>query len=331
MVDPAPPPGAAARRPRPLRFVAALCLVVAGACAAGCGDEPPPRHGLGIPSLPNEPVGGAVTAAFEVEDGAAYRGRIRMTMEVVQVSIEGGRPKEVRRSGSAVIEMVWTFHHPDGRPPFSGVTLRYLEAEGEAAEAYLRREMIHGTLAHDPGGRVQPESLTLQGGVRDEQLQAHDLIGQLLLAGFGGSPPWTPPRPIRQGEAWALENFIQPRAIANVERYARDVGLQTPRPTFQGKGRLVAILPGEAQGEGWLDLALEALIEIDGPMSHGQSRGHLSVGDRTEGRASVSAKTGVPRTFDVTHTRRTQVKGEGEVVNALITSRIHGEIERMPK
>ena len=283
-----------------------LLLVLALALAA-CGKKDP-AHGLERKGFESAPTGDEIPVGFAVTDGESYSADVAMDMTVRHVTTKQGRPDVNERSGRAVLDIVWTMRKPlADAPATSSVTLRYAQAEGQNAEAYLARAPIVGTFRHGEDGRVEPRSLQLQGGKTAEQLQAQDLIVSLLLAGFGGSYPWLPAHPIRVGESWQLEDFIKPRALENVKRYARETGIAAPEPTFEGTGVLREVV--EEDGETWLDVEIEALIEVAGTVAKGTERGSISLGDRITGKARISASRGVPSSFEVTHVRSTRGSG----------------------
>ncbi len=288
-----------------IRFGVLLLMLVLALPACGPDD---PEHGLERAGFQNAPTGDAITPGFAVVDGESYSADVAMDMTVRHVTIKQGRPDVTERSGRAVLDLVWTLRKPlDDAAATSTVTLRYAQAEGQNAEAYLARAPIHGTLKHGQDGRVEPRSLQLQGGKTAEQLQAQDLLVSLLLAGFAGSYPWLPPRAIREGETWKLEDFIKPRALDNVKRYARETGIAAPTPTFEGTGVLRKVV--EENGETWLDVEIEALIEVAGTVAKGTERGSISLGDRITGTARISASRGVPQSFEVSHVRSTRGQG----------------------
>ncbi len=313
--------------PRPVRLCLIPLLVVL-TCLAACGEDKP-QHGLAPKPLTNQPEGEPLSPGFVITDGESYTATVEISMHVQQTQERGGTPKTMQAEGRAVLELVWTLRKPTADTAASSfVSLRYLEAEGANAAAYLKRGAIRGTLRHDESGRAIARSLELHGGTTTEQLQAQDLIVGMLLAGFGGAYPWTPPRDVRVGEAWALEAFIKPRALDNVRSYGRETGLKAPEPSFEGTGRLEKVTVDD--GERWLDLRIEALIELSGTVSKGGASAQVSMGDRVTGTASVSATRGVPRRFEVTHIRRSEDRASGGGTQLEVRSTVKGTVLHTP-
>lgn len=291
-------------RPGVCRLVLLIGLLACLAAGlAGCGDEP--DHGLETERFESAPTGDAILPGFAVTDGESYRSDVRMAMDVRYTKTLDGRPDTKEHRGQAVLALVWTMRKPvDDAAATSALTLRYTQAEGDNAEDFLARDAIRGSLSHAADGRVEPRSLQLEGGSTQEQLEAQTLLVNLLLAGFAGSYPWLPPRGVRVGESWALEGFIRPRALDNVRRYGRETGLATPEPTFEGTGVLRAIV--EEDGERWFDVEIDALVQLSGTVRKGTERAKVSMGERVTGSARISVARGVPKQFDVVHTRRQQ-------------------------
>jgi hypothetical protein len=303
-------------------------LLMALLCLTACGKDKP-DHGLAPKPLTSEPEGEPLTPGFAIMDGESYTATVEISMHVEQTTERAGQPKTTRADGRAVLELVWTLRKPTSDTNASSfISMRYLEAEGANAAAYLKRDAIRGTLRHDDAGRTIARSLELHGGSATEQLQAQDLIIGMLLAGFGGAYPWTPPRDVRVGEAWALEAFIKPRALDNLRAYGRETGLKTPQPSFEGTGRLEKVTVDD--GERWLDLRLEALIQLAGSVTKGGETAQVSVGDSVTGTASVSATRGVPRRFEVTHTRRSEDRARGGGTQLEVRSTVKGTVVRTP-
>ncbi|MDA1194708.1 MAG: hypothetical protein O2894_05945 [Planctomycetota bacterium] len=305
----------------PLLFGALLCLV-------GCGNEKP-SHGLKSREFESRPRGSATVPGFKIEHGETFTATVELAMRVRQETSGAGSSAPLDRQGRAVMEILWTRRQPSpDAPASSDVTLRYLEAEGTNAEAYRARAPMHGTLRHELDGRPIPRTLELRGGTTEEQLQAQDLLVGLLLAGYGGSYPWTPPRAVQLGEVWKLEEFIAPRGVDNARRFARETGLEGPEPTFEGTGVLHDRI--EADGDSWYDIEIDGLIEIKGPIRKEGERGQIAMGDHTTGRASISATTGVPRTFEVKHARRTQATSSGSASDLSVVFTVRGSVVRTP-
>jgi len=304
-----------------------LALLLLAALLLGACGRDKPSHGMERKGFESTPQGDAITPGFAITDGETYSADVAMTMQIRHVATLAGRPNTTERSGRAVLDLVWTMRKPlADAPPTSSVTMRYAEAEGQDAQGYLAREVIHGTLRHGEDGRVQTRTLQLQGGTAPEQLQAQDLFVSLMLAGFAGSYPWTPPRAIRVGETWPLEEFIKPRALENLRRYGRETGLASPEPSFEGTGILRALV--EEDGELWLDVEIEALVELSGTASKGTERGQISLGDRITGKARISATRGVPRQFEVSHSRRTQGRSGSDTSDLSVSSTLRGTVVR---
>jgi hypothetical protein len=317
--------------PPPSRRLPLLAALLALGLLAACGKDAAPHHGLRVRPLDSHPRGEPIRPRFVTRDGQVWRARVALRMAVDRETSGGDGPRHLRRSGRAVLSLTWTFHHPkEGGTPTSTVVLRWVEAEGADAKAYLARPALTCTLKHQADGRPISSSLHVEGGDRGARIEAHDLLGQLLLAGFGGSPPWTPPRPIRAGEAWRLESFVHPRALDNVAGYVKDVGLAAPTPHFEGTARLEAVRPGGEPGERLLDLRMDALLSIEGHVAKNGVTGRLSLGDHVEGRATVSALTGVPVSFDLDQVRHTDVRTPEGPSRMTVTSHVHGDVEPVP-
>ena len=266
---------------------------------AGCGDEP--SHGMARDGFQNKPTGDEIQPGFAVTDGEMYTATVEFAWDLHHVA--GGKTTD--QSGRRVIDITWTMKDPvQDAPPSSTVRLRYTEAEGLQAEAFLAQEPIIGILEHADSGRVRPRTLKLQGGTADQQHQVQDTLVSLLLAGFGGSYPWMPDRPVRVGETWALEAFTKPRTLDNLRRYARETGLSTPEPTYAGTGVLRGIV--EEDGERWFDVEIEALVEQTGVANKGTERGRIALGDKVTGRALISVERGVPKHFEVSQHQTTK-------------------------
>jgi hypothetical protein len=294
-----------------------------------CGPDDPVEHGLKTEPLESRPEGGAVEVRYDVEDGARYVATIDLSMRVVQQR-RGGRStaeKAQRVEGSAVLSLSQTFAVPGGeRRPTSRIDLRYTQARGPSAEDFLARAPVTGALLHDAEGRARLDSLRLDGGSKTAQVEALDLIGALFFAGFAGSPAWMPARPVQPGEAWQVEGFLRPRGMDNVIREARRMGVSAPTPTLTGTLKLERV--EESPAGPLLHLQIDALIEIEGKFHKDGQGGRMSVGDRTQGTAIVSARTGLPTHFDVTHTRRTDIRSSGEHVEQHLVSTLHGVVKR---
>jgi hypothetical protein len=239
-------------------------------------------------------------------------------------------PDETRGKGSAVLEVEQVFAHADpDRPPTSAIRLRYVDAKGLNAKVYLAREPIVGQLDHEASGRPRTRTLQVRGGSASERTECLDLLGGLLFAGFAGSPPWLPPRPVQPGEAWQLEAFTNLRAVDSVLRQARKIGMEVPRPSFSGTARLEAVT--EKDGETLLEVSLDALLEVQGAFRKDGVAGHLSFGDRVHGRAVISARTGLPVSFRVTHTGTRKVEAPGHPAEQEFTSEVDGRVERLKR
>jgi len=309
-----------------VRGVPALLPVLACLLLAACGDEDEPKHGLTRETLESHPTGAAVEVAYGVRDGDAYRARIEVAQQFSQSRSGNSRPKG--KSASCVIELLQTFTRANPeRAPRSAIVFSYVEAVGAGAEAYLAREPVHGTLEHDADGRSQPRTLTLSTGTKPEQGEVLDMVGALLLAGYGGSPPWIPPRPIRVGEAWQLESFVRPRSVDRIILAVKRQGLEAPDPTFSGTARLEAVRQGPDGPE--LEVVLDALLELSGKIRQDGKSATMSIGDRVRGRAVISAKTGLPLSFQTTHSRRVRVRSAGENAEQEFTSEVEGRVERL--
>ena len=291
---------------------------------AACGNDKP-EHGLKRKGFESAPKGDGIEVAFALTDGEVYKANVALEMDVRQVAIKDGRPNETTAAGTAVLGITWTIRKPrEEVDATSNVVMRYIEAQGDHAEAVLAGEPVEGTFRHGSDGRTVPRSLQLKGGRTEEQIRAQNMLVSLLLGGFAGSYSWVPPRAVRVGEAWPLEAFIKPRAVDEVKRYARETGLATPQPTFTGTGTLHGIV--EEDGERWLDVEIEALIEVSGTVSKGTERGRVSLGDRFRGRAMISASRGIPKSFDVTHTRRLRGSGGLAAGEMDVRSTLRGQV-----
>jgi hypothetical protein len=316
---------------RLLRTRLALLLSCLALCLLGsaCGDKPPPppHHGLKTAAITSKPFGEPVTPGFEIADGATYAGTIRLQTDFWQRKSLGSKPEEKTASASAVLHIDQTFAVPGGdRPPHSTIRLTYSDAEGYGAETFREREPISGTMDHEAGGRALPLSLSLSGGTQEQQLEALDRIGGLHMAGFAGSPAWLPDGPVREGEAWAVERFLNPRGLDNARRQAQQTGLATPEPVFSGTVRVVKIREG-AQGP-LIDVEIDALIELSGPFEKGNESGHMSYANQVRGTATVSAATGLPETFDCTEEVRTDIRQGGSQVQQRAVATVHGSVQR---
>ncbi len=300
-----------------------LAVSVLALAVAACGDDPQPKHTLKREALESNPTGDAVEVVYGAKDGETFAARINLSMQYRQES-SGGQSRVDKGEGRAVMEVRQTFRRPGSGPaPRSEVTFRYVEAEGVNAEAYLERETIKGTLEHDADGRAKARTLKLEGGTKAEQVEVRDVLCALMLAGFAGSPSWMPPRGVRVGEAWQLEAFIQPVAMENIALQAKKVGLQVPKPTFAGTARLEQIREG-----GFLEVSIDALLELHGPIRRGGREGSISIGDRVRGRAVISPTTGLPVSFKVIHTGEKRIRSGEQKVDQTFTSELEGRIER---
>ncbi len=294
----------------------------------GCGDEKAPDHGLASRPLASAPHGGAVDVTYAVHDGDAWRAEIRMQTDVFQKGVEGGRKRDGTARLDATLEDTWVFEQPEaGAPLTSRIELRYTHAEGTSAKGLLARAPLTGRLAHDAHRRPAPASLRMSGGTREAQEQMLDIVGSLLLAGYGGAPPWLPPHPVREGESWSLTPFVHLRAVSNIRRRAYDLGVSAPEPVFRGTVRLHSI---RREGtEVLLDLELDAMVEISGTFRKDGRTGTMSAGNHFQGTATVDAKTGVPRRFDVTHVNKMNVRSAGDELKIGGTTTVHAAVERI--
>ena len=310
-----------------LRFLALLAL---SGWVPACGDQSPavPGHGLESPALESAPKGEAFAPAHDFEDGMAFKAVISLTTDVFKKGTEGGRAIDQKLGLRATLEHTWVIHKPTAEAPTtSEIELRYVAAEGELAEEILQRAPITGRLAHDATGAAVPGSLQLSGGTKPEQLEVLDLVGSLLFAGYGGAPSWFPPHPVREGEAWALAPHLRLRAVANLRGRARELGVSAPEPTFQGTAKLRRVLQGPNGPR--LELELDALIELEGALRQDDGRsGSMSTGDRFQGQAVIDAQTGVPVSFDVSHTHRQHVRSAGDDVTIGSTTTVRGTVTR---
>jgi len=309
------------RRCWPILLSAVLLLLL-----QACGDKEPVDHGLKAKELASQPEGDAVEVAYEVVDGARYVATINLSMRVIQRQ-EGGDKNAQQVEGSAVLTLGQTFRAPGGeRRASSRFDLRYTEARGPSAQDFLARKPVTGALLHDEAGRARLDSLRFDGGSKTAQIEALDLIGALFFAGFAGSPGWVPPRPVRPGEAWAVEGFLRPRGLDNVTREARRMGVSAPTPTLSGTIKLERV--EESPTGALLHLRIDALIEIEGKYRKDGRGGRMSVGDKTQGTAVVSARTGLPTRFDIRHTRHTDIRSGGEHVEQQLVSTLSGVVKR---
>ncbi len=312
---------------RPICLLA-LCLVCA--LTAGCGDadRQVPSHGLEAKGLESAPTGEAVTLAYDLEHLAAYTAELSVTTEVFQKGMVEGRNKDQKLKLHATMQHTWVIKRQRPEVPMtSTIELRYVDAEGQSAEKLLARAPMQGRLAHDSKGKPLPASLRLTGGSKAEQIEVLDLVGSLLLAGYGGAPSWMPPHPVREGEAWPLQPFLNLRAVANMQNRARELGVSAPRPTFQGTARLRRIVRGEDGVK--LELELDALIEFEGQLRSADGRtGAISSGDRFQGLATIDAQTGVPVSMDVSHVHRQRVRSGGDDITIGGTTTVRGTVTR---
>jgi hypothetical protein len=305
-----------------------LALALAGLLlAAACGQEEK-RHGLRKGELASKPGGEAITVHFGAADGEAFVAVIRMETSYAHREPNGAPEDSHSGSGTVQIEIKQVFARPDPAAPLrSAVELRFTKAEGERAKKYLERKPVFGGIAHGPDGRPLRGTRELTTGTPGEQVEAHTILESLVLAGAGGSPSWLPPRPVRVGEAWQLESFMEPPALENVLRQARRVGMTIPEPVFSGTARLEKVTEGE-DGP-LLEVTLDSLLEVEGPSELEGQKGYTSIGDRVRGRAVISAKTGLPVTFRCVHTgSRNQRLGRTRVERDF-TSKVEGRVERL--
>lgn len=317
-------------RPRDPRALATACLALLLLLAlAACGpDDPAPSaHGLKAAAVESNPTGDPIQIAFELEDGAQFTAEVRMKTDIWQRTAQDGPTKERTATASAVLELQQTFAVPGAeRPPSSRIRLVYTSAEGKDMQAYLKREPITGTLEHAQSGPTRPGSLRLSGGTATEREEARDRLAGLYLAGFAGSPAWLPDRPVRVGEAWAAEGFLEPRGIKSARQQARQLGLDTPEPTFSGSIRVVGISEG-SQGQ-VLELEIDTLIEIAGRFRKGRESGRMSYANQVRGTALVSVRTGLPESFEATEVVRTDIRqGQGRIEQRA-TATIYGTVAR---
>ncbi len=307
-----------------------LPLLLALAFLTACGDETPEPtpHGLKSKGLESAPEGDAVKVTWGVEDGTAYRAVLSITSTAYVKGMDRGRPKDQSVRRHATLEHTWTHQRPPhGAPPTSSIQLQYLDAEGVGAEGLMKREAMTGRLAHDRDGRAVPDSLKLAGGTKGEQLEVADRVGSLLLAGYGGAPSWLPPRPIQVGEAWPLAPLLDLRAVRMLRGRTRELGMSNPNPTFEGTARLKRIIDGPTGRQ--LEVELDALIELEGTLrdEDGATRA-FSSGDRFQGLATIDAVTGVPTTFDVTHTHLEHHTRGSEKMTIGATATVRGTVTR---
>ncbi len=308
------------------------CLTTSLLCAfsllaVACGDGDAPDHGLKVKALESTPRGEAVHVTFDLKDGMAWTAELSMRTEVFQRGVEGGRKKDQRLNVQATLEHTWRIVQPMAEAPMtSRIGMRYVSAEGTAAEILLKRPPLTGRMAHESRGRPATASLRLEGSTKHEQEEARDLIGSLLLAGYGGAPSWIPARPIRQGESWPLAPIMQLRAVSNIRRRAYDLGVSAPEPLFKGTVRLLEIRTEGA--DTLLELQLDAIIEIDGTFRKEGRVGTMSAGNHFRGTATVDARTGVARRFDVTHTNKMHVRSAGDDITIGGSTTVRGTVRR---
>ena len=311
---------------RPLCAFLLLCPALL-VCACGAKEDPPLHHGLKAAAVESKPVGDPIEVGFEVEDGAVYVSRVSLQTDFWQRTARSGKSDDKTATASAVLEVVQTFHVPgQDREPSSTVRLRYTEAEGPGMAAFLNREPLTGTLKHERGGRAVTRSLHLEGGTQAEQLEARNRLGGLHMAGFAGSPGWLPARAVRVGEAWPVEGFIRPLGVDNAIQQARQLGLETPKPTLAGTIRVVGVK--ESPAGRLLELEIDALIEIAGNYRKDGEKGRMSYANQVRCKALVSVRTGLPVSFEGTEEMRMDVRGGGEERQQKALARISGTVER---
>ena len=131
---------------------------------------------------------------------------------------------------------------------------------------------------------------------------------------------------VREGEAWPLEGFLRLRAVASMRNRARELGVDAPEPKLGGGVKVRAIRSGPTGPQ--LELELDALLELDGTLRKDGRTGTMSSGNRFQGLATVDARTGVPVTFDVTHTSRMHVRSGGDDVVVGGTVTVRGTVTR---
>ena len=225
------------------------------------------------------------------------------------------------------MELVQTFHTPSAdRTPTSDISLRYIAAKGHGADTFLARPTITGRMDHTQTGRAVRSTLVLDGGTPTEQIEARDRLGGLTLAGFGGSPMWLPEGPVRVGQAWPVERFLDPRGVANARRQAQQTGLKAPEPTFSGTVRVVKATDGP-EGK-LLEVAIDALIEVAGPFEKGPERGHMSYANQVRGTAIIDARTGLPTSFECTEEVRTDVRQGAAQVQQRAVATVRATVQR---
>lgn len=322
----------------PLHRLAAACRVRAGllllsallACGlTACGDEPALEpHGLKTAPLSSKPSGDPIRVGFEVEDGSVYTAEVRLRTEIWQHRALGGPAEDISAEVTAVMEVTQTFAVPGGeREPTSTLRLVYTAAAGrEGMQEFVEREPVTGTLEHEADGRTRASSQRLRGGTKAEREEARDRLGGLYLAGFAGSPTWLPDRPVYVGEAWNVAGFIKPRGVASARLQARQVGLDTPEPSFSGTIRVVGI-SDSPEGQ-VLELKIDTLIEIRGRFHKDGDSGRMSFASQVRGIAFVSVRTGLPVSFDATEEARWDVRQGGDRMQKRATAYIRGTVVR---
>lgn len=299
-------------------------LVACLALAACGGDEA--DHGLGRPdSGATTGQGDAVRVTYTRPDGATWSARLTIEAEQQSQDSEPGSSLDAPPTLDLrlVARITSTHRAAQAGAARTEVQMRYADVHSPGVDPQMFAGEATGRVRHDDTGRPQAESLEVEGPLARE---ARRVLASLQVAGFGGGPLWIPDRPIRAGESWSVKELTEPEAFRALLQTAAQKGVEFPTPTLQGRVTVERITREDAGVR--VELALDALIEMKGPVRAPGNSGSMALGERIQGTAVIDAATGIPLEIDVTRRRQNTVKNADGQVSGQETSRlrIHGRI-----
>jgi hypothetical protein len=303
---------------RPVR--GALCVVLLALPACGADERPAdeapvPELALPSPSLTAGEAGAgeALAPSHRFEEGETWR--IEVTIEEVERRTEsdgperpgGGsrlRPPASQWSGRLRIEQ--TFHVHEGRPDRTTFMVAVEEVGERVRDRLSLLQGLTGTYEHAPDGRPRSESTVLLsggGGVAPAGVKT-TLWNRPWFAGAAGTPPWLPPRAVRAGEVWSLDEVLPEDVRASIVTWH---GGDAADVVTKGGVRLRGLV--EHEGGMALDVEMDATMEARGEARHEDGSVRIRSGLALRGRAAISLRTGLP--FEWRLTQIARVRSEG--------------------
>ena len=270
-------------------------LLLVTACGERAARTPDTSWALEQPAA--APGGADIAPTHTALAGRVFEGHFEHTERALQGSgaTEDG---PIHRATWTLAQQVIDTHE-DGAPAHSRLTV-HLQREGDPAPRLLTLEplQVAHPVARGTGARFAWPTPA------PKLLRA--LLEGMDLAGFAGTRPWLPARPIRLGTPIDV---------------AQHVPLPAPREgneaTLGLAERQGYVVAERAEREGAppiatqeLLLRLETRTVQEGVVEQEGDRGHLRVTLRVRGKAWLDLRTGMPRSVDIDARRRIELNGE---------------------